>query len=201
MEQKKELKKIDNLYLNIKDLLVSAKKQVITTVNSVMTLTYYEIGRKIVEEEQSGQDRAEYGKELLKSLSESLTKDFGKGFGVRNIELIRKFYLIYSRDEKTKSLISKSANPFNLSWTHYIRLMRFEDIEERKFYEIEAKSENWTVREMDRQIDSSLYHRLALSRDKDKVLELSNKGQIIEKPEDIIKDPYILEFLGLPDNN
>ena len=195
-----EIDKTEQLYSNIKNLLLNAKKQVLTTVNSVMTLTYYEIGRQIVEEEQNGKNRASYGKELIKNLSVKLTKEFGKGFGDRNIELMRKFYLVFSNDEKTKSLISESINPFQLSWTHYIRLMRIDDIKERKFYEIEAKQENWTVREMERQIDTCLYQRLTLSRDKKEVLELSAKGQIIEKAKDLIKEPYILEFLGLEEN-
>ncbi|MGL4988973.1 MAG: PDDEXK nuclease domain-containing protein [Cetobacterium sp.] len=120
------------------------------------------------------------------------------GFGyVRNLELIRKFYMTYFEDEKTKSVISFSENPFRLSWTHYIRLVRIQNVEERRFYEIEAEKENWTIREMDRQISSCLYERLVLSRNKEEVKALSTKGQIIEKPKDIIKDPYILEFLGL----
>ena len=195
-----EIDKTEQLYSSIKNLLLNARKQVLTTVNSVMTLTYYEIGRQIVEEEQNGKNRASYGKELIKNLSVKLTKEFGKGFGDRNIELMRKFYLVFSNDEKTKSLISESINPFQLSWTHYIRLMRIDDIKERKFYEIEAKQENWTVREMERQIDTCLYQRLSLSRDKKEVLELSAKGQIIEKAKDLIKEPYILEFLGLEEN-
>lgn len=187
----------DNFYDSIKEILIDSKKKVLKNVNSIMTLTYYRIGKRIVEEEQNGENRAEYGKKLIENLSVSLTNEFGKGFGVRNIELIRKFYLVYSEDKKTKSMISESENPFYLSWTHYIRLMRISDINERKFYEIEATNENWSVREMERQIDSCLYQRLALSRNKNEIIELSQKGQIIEKPKDLIKDPYILEFLGL----
>lgn len=191
------LERKDNLYHDIKALLENARKKVLSTVNSTMTLTYFLIGKKIVEEEQNGELRAEYGKELIKNLATKLTKEFGKGFTVRNLELIRKFYMTYSEDEKTKSLISFSENPFKLSWTHYIRLVRIQNVEERSFYEIEAEKENWTVREMDRQISSCLYERLVLSRDKEEVKALSIKGQIIEKPKDIIKDPYVLEFLGL----
>lgn len=191
------LERKDNLYHDIKSLLENARKKVLSTVNSTMTLTYFLIGKKIVEEEQNGELRAEYGKELIKNLATKLTKEFGKGFTVRNLELIRKFYMTYSEDEKTKSVISFSENPFKLSWTHYIRLVRIQNVEERSFYEIEAEKENWTVREMDRQISSCLYERLVLSRDKEEVKALSTKGQIIEKPKDIIKDPYVLEFLGL----
>ncbi|MGL4671165.1 PDDEXK nuclease domain-containing protein [Cetobacterium sp.] len=191
------LERKDNLYHDIKALLENARKKVLSTVNSTMTLTYFLIGKKIVEEEQNGELRAEYGKELIKNLATKLTKEFGKGFTVRNLELIRKFYMTYSEDEKTKSVISFSENPFKLSWTHYVRLVRIQNVEERSFYEIEAEKENWTVREMDRQISSCLYERLVLSRDKEEVKALSTKGQIIEKPKDIIKDPYVLEFLGL----
>lgn len=191
------LERKDNLYHDIKSLLENARKKVLSTVNSTMTLTYFLIGKKIVEEEQNGELRAEYGKELIKNLAIKLTKEFGKGFTVRNLELIRKFYMTYSEDEKTKSVISFSENPFKLSWTHYIRLVRIQNVEERSFYEIEAEKENWTVREMDRQISSCLYERLVLSRDKEEIKALSTKGQIIEKPKDIIKDPYVLEFLGL----
>lgn len=190
----------NNIYKNISELLTKARTSVQKTVNSTMTYTYFEIGRMIVEEEQKGKDRAKYGKELIKNISSKLSDEFGKGFGVRNIELMRKFYLVFSSDEKTKSLISKSINPFNLSWTHYIRLMRITDIEERNFYEIEAQNVNWSVREMERQLDSCLYQRLTLSRDKQEVLELSKKGQTIEKSKDLIKDPYVLEFLGLEEN-
>ncbi len=195
-----EIDKTEQLYSNIKNLLLNARKQVLTTVNSVMTLTYYEIGRQIVEEEQNGKNRASYGKELLKNISKKLTVEFGKGFSERNLRLFRKFYQVYSVDEIWQSMIAKSQTDNMLSWTHYIILMRIDDIKERKFYEIEAKQENWTVREMERQIDTCLYQRLSLSRDKKEVLELSAKGQIIEKAKDLIKEPYILEFLGLEEN-
>ncbi|MGL4864414.1 PDDEXK nuclease domain-containing protein [Cetobacterium sp.] len=192
-----ELKRDSHIYDEIKSLLENARKKVLSTVNSTMTMTYFLIGKNIVEEEQNGESRAEYGKELIKNLAVQLTEEFGKGFTVRNLELIRKFYMTYSQDEKTKSVISFSENPFKLSWTHYIRLVRIQNIEERRFYEIEAEKENWTVREMERQISSCLYERLVLSRDKEEVKSLAMKGQIVEKPKDIIKDPYILEFLGL----
>ena len=179
------LERRDNLYDDIKALLKSARKKVLSIVNSTITLTYFLIGKKIVKEEQNGELRAEYGKELIKNLAIQLTKEFGKGFTVRNLELIRKFYMTFSE------------NLFKLSWTHYIRLVRIQNVEERRFYEIEAEKENWTVRERERQISSCLYERLVLSRDKEEIKALSTKGQIIEKSKDIIKDPYILEFLGL----
>lgn len=122
-------------------------------------------------------------------LKTTISGRFGKGFSKRNLELMRQFYLTYK--------IAKSSISQSLSWTHYIRLMRISDPKERAFYEIEAANNNWSVKELNRQFDSALYQRLALSRDKDKILELSKKGQVVEKPEDILKDPYILEFTGL----
>lgn len=181
------------LYVEIITLLKSARKKVIATVNQTMVITYFEIGKMIVEEEQKGEDRAKYGKQLLKGLSQRLTKEFGRGFSVTNLKQMRSFYLAYSKGQTL-------SDEFNLSWSHYLMLMRLDNIEERKFYEIEAFKNNWSVRELQRQYDSALYTRLTLSRDKNKVKELSEKGQIIENPKDIIKDPYILEFIGLPEH-
>jgi predicted nuclease of restriction endonuclease-like (RecB) superfamily len=177
---------------DIKQMLRQARNQVLYQVNSLMLKTYYEIGEKIVEKEQSGKQNATYGTFLIENLAKSLTSEFGKGFSKRNLELIRKFYLTY---RNTKSPISQS-----LSWSHYIHLMRIENESEseRQFYQIESSANVWSVRELERQIDSALYERLALSRDKEAVKQLSEKGQIIEKPTDIIKDPFILEFVGLP---
>jgi predicted nuclease of restriction endonuclease-like (RecB) superfamily len=206
------------LFQQVLAVLQNARLQVLRTVNSTMTLTYFEIGRMIVEEEQNGKERAEYGKQILKGLSGQLTKEFGKGFSVDNLQNMRKLYLIYSNYE-TLSSISENENiisetlssissknestvvtlNFMLTWSHYIYLMNIEDSRERKFYEIESIKYRWSLRELKRQYDSALYTRLALSRDKKGILELSEKGQIIEKPKDIIKDPYILEFLGLPE--
>ena len=204
------------LFSQVVALLQNARQQVLRTVNSTMVYTYFEIGRMIVEEEQSGKERAQYGKQLLKGLSEQLTIEFGKGFSVDNLQNMRKLYLIYSNYE-TLSSISENENiisetvssissknessvvtlNFMLTWSHYIFLMNIDDSRERKFYEIESIKYRWSLRELKRQYNSALYSRLALSRDKNGVLELSEKGQIIEKPKDIIKDPYILEFLGL----
>jgi predicted nuclease of restriction endonuclease-like (RecB) superfamily len=178
----------------ISDLLISSRTKVLQTVNLTMVLTYFEIGRMIVDEEQNGKERADYGKQILKSLSERLTKDFGKGFSQRNLEQIRQFYSVYS---KTQTLSAE----FKLSWSHYLKLMRIDDENERKFYEIESYKNNWSLRELNRQYDSALFTRLALSKDKNEILQLSIKGQTIEKPQDAIKDPYILEFIGLPENS
>jgi predicted nuclease of restriction endonuclease-like (RecB) superfamily len=157
-----------------------------------MVITYFQIGRMIIEEEQKGKERAKYGLKLTRELSHRLSKEFGKGFSITNIQQMRNFYLIY---QKQQTLSVK----FNLSWSHYLKLMRIDDINERKFYEIESFKNNWSLRELQRQYDSALYTRLALSRDKKKVTEISEKGLILENPKDAIKDPYILEFIGLPE--
>ena len=189
---KMEIKK--DIYQEIHDLLHKARQNIISNVNYTMTKTYFLIGKRIVEEEQDGNKRAEYGKKLMKTLSEKLTKEFGRGFSQRNLEQMRTFYLRYS--------ISQTVSAeFKLSWSHYLILMRMEDINARNFYEIEAFENNWSLRELKRQVNSSLYERLVLSKDKEKVKELAVKGQIIEKAQDVIKDPYILEFLGLDEKS
>lgn len=207
----KELQPSD-LYLKISGLLQAARQNVTRSINQTMVYTYFEIGRTIVEDEQQGKERAEYGKQVLKELSAKLTKEFGKGFSVQNLENMRKFYLLYSLEkhskpafgnsEKSQSLIRISDNSnTTLSWTHYLVLIRIENKDERNFYGIESLNNNWSVRELKRQFDSALYERLVLSRNKEGVKKLSEKGQIIEKPTDILKDPYILEFLNLPEHH
>lgn len=159
-----------------------------------MVSTYFEIGRRIVEQEQNGASRAGYGENILNELSNTLTQEFGRGFSTVNLRQMRAFFLAY---EKQQTVSAK----FELSWSHYLKLMRINDINERKFYEIECRKNNWSLRELQRQFDSALYQRLVLSRDKEKVNELAEKGQIIESAQDAIKDPYILEFIGLPEQN
>ena len=189
-----EIKK--DIYQEIHDLLHKARQNIISNINSTMTKTYFLIGKRIVEEEQNGNKRAEYGKKLMKTLSEKLTKEFGKGFSETNLEQMRKFFKVYGIPQTLSEEFQ-----FNLSWSHYLILMRIEDIGTRNFYEIEAIQNNWSLRELKRQVNSALYERLVLSKDKEKVKELAVKGQIIEKPQDIIKDPYILEFLGLDEKS
>ena len=210
----------NNFFHQIVSLLQEARLQVVRTVNHTMVYTYFNIGKMIVEEEQNGKERAEYGKQLLKGLSKRLTEEFGKGFSVVNLENMRKFYNSYSIYETTSSISVLNQIPqsltgvseneksqsvtgefFKLTWTHYTFLMRIDNVNERNFYEIESAKNNWSLRELKRQYDSALYTRLALSRDKDEVKKLSEIGQVIEKPKDIIKDPYILEFLGLPEKH
>lgn len=164
----------------------------------------------IVEDEQNGKDRADYSAETIKNLSTQLTKEFGRGFSVTNLEYFRKFYLTFqSRIPQSligispisQSLIGISELPFSLSWTHYIRLMKIQNEDERNFYEIESKTNNWSIRELERQVNSALFERLALSRDKEGVKALSKKGQIIEKSTDLLKSHYVLEFLDLKEDN
>ena len=187
-----EIKK--DIYDEISSLLKEARKSIVSNINTTMTKTYFLIGKRIVEEEQNGNERAEYGEKLIKNLSKKLTEKFGKGFSKRNLWQMKQFYLAYSK-------VQTVSAQFKLSWSHYLILMRMENIEERNFYEIESIQNNWSLRELRRQIDSALYERLVLSRDKEKVKELAFKGQVIEKPEDVVKDPYILEFLGLEEQN
>lgn len=189
-----EIKK--DIYQEIHDLLHNSRQNIISNINSTMAKTYFLIGKRIVEEEQDGNKRAEYGKNLIKMLSEKLTKEFGKGFSETNLEQMRKFFKVYGIPQTLSEEFQ-----FNLSWSHYLILMRIEDIGTRNFYEIEAIQNNWSLRELKRQVNSALYERLVLSKDKEKVKELAVKGQIIEKPQDIIKDPYILEFLGLDEKS
>lgn len=164
------------LYSKIAELLHTARQNVVRTVNQTMVYTYYEIGRMIVEDEQQGKERAAYGKGVLKEISDRLTNEFGRGFSVQNLENMRKFFQLYSLDQKSQSLIRISENNSTLSWTHYLVLIRIENPDERRFYEIESLNNNWSVRELKRQFDSALYERLALSRDKDGVKQLAEKG-------------------------
>ena len=186
-------------FKSVCELIQQARRSVEKAINTTMTVTYFEIGRRIIEKEQQGEKRAQYGKRILQGLSDYLTANLGKGFSLENLRLMRNFYFIYSSDEISKSPIGK-FNP-NISWTHYIQLMRITNEDERKFYELEIAYNNWSIREFQRQFDTSLYERLALSRNKEKVRELSEKGQIVESPQDLFKDPYILEFTGLPEKS
>ena len=181
-----------NLFQDIKTLLQNARSQVVRAVNTTMVHTYFEIGRLIVEHEQGGQEKAAYGKETLKELSSSLLDEFGKGFSVDNLENMRKFYLIYGKSETV-------SRKFDLSWSHYVFLMRLDE-RERNFYELESIESNWSLRELKRQFDTALFDRLRLSKDKEGVKSLNAKGQTVIKPQDAVKDPYVLEFLGLKED-
>ncbi|WP_192820450.1 YhcG family protein [Rufibacter sp. LB8] len=198
----------EQLFEKIAALIADARRKVMATVNLAMVHTYFEIGRMIVEDEQQGNERAAYGKAVLKELSLRLSKEFGKGFSVENLDRMRFFYKTYSLSNSSTALTNlqgkdergKQETPsriFELSWSHYIRLMRIDNPDERRFYELESAQNNWSLKELQRQFDSALYERLALSRNKDQVKELAQKGQQIQRPQDVIKDPYVLEFLGL----
>lgn len=177
----------------VANLLQLARTEVLRNVNRTMVYTYFEIGRLIIEEEQNGENRAGYGQQLITELSQKLIEVYGKGFSTTNLKQMRSFFSVYSKGQT-------ASDEFNLSWSHYLKLMRIDDESERKFYEKECYHNNWSLRELQRQFDTALYYRLALSKDKQGIVQLSEKGQIIEKPQDAIKDPYILEFIGLPEH-
>lgn len=212
--------RIDALFERISAIIEQGRRHVVTAANIAEVYTKYGVGRYIVEDEQEGKYRAQYGKQVMKAISFRLTERFGKGWSVDTLEKCRTFYYVYSisatpsrnsmeqSKEKTvkqstdiisATLLRKLENEisFSLSWSHYLILMHIENAEARSFYEIECAQQQWSVRQLSRQVGSSLYERLALSRDKDEVMRLAKEGQTIEKPTDIIKDPLTLEFLGL----
>ncbi len=206
MEKDNDVITIDKSFFeNVSNVLDKARKNAKTAVNLSMVYAYYEIGKIIVEEEQKGKQRAAYGTQLVNELSVYLTKMYGKGFSVGNLKNIRQFYRVYSTDQIGETVFSQFENlpmidtgrRFFLSWSHYLKLMRITNIDERHFYEIESVKNDWSLSELKRQYDSSLYERIALSTDKDKVYRLALEGQSFEKPQNVIKDPYVLEFLGL----
>ncbi len=173
------------------ELIESSRQHVAREINATLTMTYWSIGKYLIEFEQKGNKRADYGVGLLKRLSEDLGSRFGKGFSVQNLERMRHIYTLF---QKSSTLLRK------LSWSHLLRLSSIRDTNERQFYALEASENNWSVRELDRQVNSSFYERLALSRDKKTVKRLARTGQLITNPVDTLKDPYILEFLGLKDS-
>lgn len=242
---------LKGLLTEVRQLIQSARRGVASVVDTFQVMTNFEIGRRIVEHEQKGAKRAAYGTELLKELSARLTEEFGSGFSHRNLDYMRKFYLIWNErvqisqqpaaklawgdisqqavaksqsretsQQATGKLMptrigqsasdqlaicqppaGKSRNPFTLSWTHYVVLLTIKDPDERSFYEIEATNAGWSVPELKRQKASCLYERLALSRDKAGIRRLAKEGQVIIKPEDMLKEPLVLEFLGLEEKS
>lgn len=198
----------DQLFEQVSHLIAEARSHVARAVNSAMVTTYYEIGRHIVENEQNGQQRAQYGKQVLQELSARLTAEFGKGWSVETLTNCRKFFSVYSKSypvvTNSQDVVSNGyeMRQFVLPWSHYLILMREENPAARKFYEIESQRQQWSKRQLQRQVASSLYERLALSRDKDEVMRLAQEGQVVATPADIIKDPLVLEFVGLkPDSS
>lgn len=216
----------ESFFENVANLIEQARKHVGRTADLTMCITYFEIGRMIVEEEQGGKSRAEYGKGVMRGLADFLTERFGRGYSLSTLKNAKQFYNTYSpsisqtmfslsednqKPQKSQTMFSFSqrdnaarngamfnqSSPFVLSWSHYLVLMRIKNEDERRFYEIEAAKDHWTHEQLKREYGSSLYERLALSRDKDKVMRLSREGQVIETPRDILKNPLVLEFYGL----
>jgi len=231
------------MYERIRQILDSARSTAARSVNTAQVVANWLIGREIVEEEQKGKRRAEYGKKLIESLAVSIAKDYGAGYSVQSLFYMKQFYLLYPelcsgapilhavRGESSRGLPSRKLHAVrgewndtismpltviphavsakswkpgrlhpNLSWTHYRTLLRVDNTEARAFYEIEAVKNNWTARELERQINSLLYERLALSRDKKGLMRLAVKGHEVQKPADVFKDPVVMEFLGLPES-
>lgn len=183
----------DRLYSQIVQLLQESRKSVAIQVNTSLLATYWNIGRLIVEDEQKNDQRAAYGSQLMKQLSKRLSENFGKGFSVSNLQFMRRFYIKYDI-QQTVSV--------NLSWSHYCELLGISDDDKRSFYEKECINSSWSFRELKRQIDSSLFERLLLSNgqvNKEKVMGLASKGIDMSQPCNIIKDPYVFEFLGIPE--
>lgn len=188
----------ETLFNAVRSHIDEARRFVVQNVNTAMVYTYYHIGKIIVEDEQSGSERASYAKQTLKILSLKLNQEYGKGYSVDNLEYMRLFYIEY-RISETPSRISDI--PFKLSWSHYVQLLKIKELPERKFYELESLTSNWSVRELKRQYQSSLYERLAFGRNSENINLLSQKGQILDNPIDALKSPYVLEFLNLNEDS
>lgn len=214
------------LIKDIREIISQARSMTRRSVNSLQVISNYLIGKRLVDSEPEGEERAIYGKATLKKLSAELTQEFGRGYSETNLEYMRKFYRTYSSaielipqtaseelpSEKQKSQAMSEAFSLSrigqtlsaqlqLSWSHYLFLMGIYNKDERRFYEIESANENWSLRELKRQFNSSLYERLALSKDKAGVKKLSDQGQLLEKHGDVIKDPLVLEFLGFGEHH
>ena len=206
-----------NLSNKIVSLIIDAKSKVASFANSAMVMTYFEIGKMIIEEFQNGEKRAEYGSNLLKIVSEDLTKKGLKGFSVPNLERMRNFYNMYStssNDLRISQVFQNSSSELRISnnnnltvkilpisWSHYMFLMRIEDEKERQFYEIESFLNHWKLKDLERQFNTGLFERISLSKNKEEILQIVRNGQIVENTDDIIKEPLILEFLGLEEKD
>lgn len=184
-----------NFFNDVRQILHQAREKAYSAVNFAMVEAYWQIGRRIVEEEQKGEARAEYGKRLIKELSVQLSNEFGKGFTEANVWNFRQFYLLFQTDEKLYALRRE------LTWTHYRLIMRVENPLAREYYMREAADQNWSTRALERQINSLYYERLLMSRDKTPVVEEMKEktASLAMTPQAFIKDPYVLEFLGMPD--
>jgi predicted nuclease of restriction endonuclease-like (RecB) superfamily len=180
--------RLDSLYHQVREILALARDEAWQAVNTTMVESHWKVGRAIVDEEQAGKERADYGKRIIDNLSQRLQTDFGKGYDRSNLFHMRAFFLAYPIVDALRR---------QLSWTHYRSLLRVDNLDARAFYEAEAVSSRWSTRELDRQINSLLFERLALSRDKAGVLALAQKGHEVHQPSDLVKDPFVLEFAGL----
>lgn len=180
---------VAELAVRITGIIETARKQIQSVIDHEMVRAYWEIGREIVEDEQQGEQRAEYGKALIENLAKELTSRHGKGFDRSNLWNMRGFYLAFPKLDALRR---------ELSWTHYRQLLKIAEPQKRSFYEIESANGNWSTRELDRQMNSMLFERLTLSLDKDGIMTLAREGQVMREPADMVKDPYVLEFLGLP---
>jgi predicted nuclease of restriction endonuclease-like (RecB) superfamily len=190
----KELIIQQEMISQIREIMINARKNAATQVNNELLTAYWNIGRVIVEHEQGSDIRAEYGQSTLKQISKQLTKEFGRGFSVSNLQFMRRFYQTYQIQQMLSA---------RLSWSHYCELLTISDSDRRSFYEKECERSGWSVREMKRQITTSLFERLLLSdgeTNRDKVYELATKGQELTEMKDIVKDPYVFEFLGISEN-
>ena len=204
---------MNDLSNRIVSLIIDARSKVASFANSAMVITYFEIGKMIVEELQNGEKRAEYGANLLKIVSNDLTSKNLKGFSVPNLERMRNFYAMYSissNDLRNSKVFLNSSNHLrisenndlvvrilSISWSHYMFLMRIEDEKERQFYEVESFLNHWKLKDLERQFNSGLFERISLSKNKEEVLQIVKNGQVVENFNDILKEPLILEFLGL----
>jgi len=173
----------------ITTIIETARKRIQSVIDHEMVSAYWQIGREIVEDEQKGEKRAEYGKAVIENLAVELTIRHGKGFTASNLLAMRRLYLTFPIQHALRA---------ELSWTHYRQLLKVDNPQKRSFYEIECATGNWSTRELERQMNSMLFERLALSRDKEAIMVLAREGQILRDPADMVKDPYVLEFLGLP---
>ena len=204
MEKKSELLKRESaeilitkeqqFYEDVRFILQRAREEAYNSASSIMTYAYWNVGRRIVEQEQYGETKTKYGSYLIKNLSEQLSDEFGTGFSMANLRNCRQFYLVFPEDSYGFSMAGK------IPWSHLRSIMRISDEGERNFYLKETINSRWSVRELQRQKNSLLYERLILSKDKEKVVELAEKGQVLKTGKDLVKDPFVLEFLDIKEN-
>lgn len=203
-----EAQEYNHLLDHITETYTKGRVRAFTAANAALVETYWKIGQHIVEFEQGGNEKAEYGARLLERLSQDLSLKFGKGFSLSNLQRFRQFFMAYSihaavshelNKVDNNNLVKSATLSHQLSWSHYVELLKIESPIERNFYEKQSILENWSIRELKRQKKSSLFLRLAAGKNKKEILQLSQRGKVIAKPEDILKDTYIFEFLKIPE--